>query len=565
MKEDSKAKKSSRKSSTSKSKNYLSEGYNSNKKRAEKEKNLSKKRERDMKNYEANRNAYYEEEMTTEEIRKKRRLSRKRQRRKTNIFEKLVIVFVVVAIGVLVVQTCSQTQSVKKVEVFAESGSLEKKVTGKAKIVRDETVVYAPVGGDVEYYYHEGEKVKNGVSICKIYEKESSEELQEEIDALDVQLVKAQNKNLNGALQSELANVDEYIYGLIDEYLIYQNTNYSFDVYDLKSELESKFAIKRNLYLQNASTSSNKYLDERNTLNAALEYNAQYVQSPRGGIISYYIDNQEENYNPSIIPELKGKYLQEGSKKLVSGSKKPNIKAEEPICKIVDNSAWYITATLDKEETASWTINDVKNIRLKNVSDDTLVGKIVNVLEYNKHNIVTFKLSEQMSKYMAFRDIEIEIIEEEVSGIIIPNTAIESRDCVKLPKGCVINKNGNYFVIKSEGGAKKQQQVEIAYTGDEYYYILASDGTINKGEYVVVTKEETAEDGTVTTTEQTLIVGENVLLNGVYKVAGNIYKYSVVDVLTKGDEYTIIADSDTSNILLYDKVILDVAALKEDK
>lgn len=565
MKEDSKTKKSSKKSSTSKSKNYLTEGYNSKAKRAEKEKNLSKKRERDMKNYETNRNAYYEEEMTTEEIRKKRRLSKKRQKRKTNIFEKLVILFVIVAIGALVIQTCTQTKSVKKVEVFAESGSLEKKVTGKAKIIRDETVVYAPVGGDVEYYYHEGEKVKNGVSICKIYEKESSEELQEEIDALDVQLVKAQNKNLNGQLQDELSNVDEYIYGLIDEYLIYQNTNYSFDVYDLKSELESKFAIKRNLYLQNASSSNNKYLDERNTLNAALEYNAQYVSSPKGGIISYYIDNQEENYNPSIIPELKGKYLQEGLKKLVSGSKKPSIKAEEPICKIVDNSAWYITATLDKEETASWTINDVKNIRLKNVSDDKLVGKIVNVLEYNKHNIVTFKLNEQMSKYMAFRDIEIEIIEEEVNGIIVPNTAIESRDCVKLPKGCVINKNGNYFVIKSEGGAKKQQQVEIAYTGDEYYYILASDGTINKGEYVVVTKEETAEDGTVTTTEQTLIVGENVLLNGVYKIAGNIYKYSVVDVLTVGEEYTIIADSDTSNILLYDKIILDVAALKEDK
>ena len=136
----------------------------------------------------------------------------------------------IVAVGYLGVVTLEDTTAKRAYEVFTDSGSLEKVVTGKAKIIRDETVVYATSDGDVEYYYHEGDKVKNGSTICKIYEKDSSTELQSEIDELDQAIVKAQSKQLSNQLKDELTNVDEYIYGLIDEFLVYSNTGDEFSV-----------------------------------------------------------------------------------------------------------------------------------------------------------------------------------------------------------------------------------------------------------------------------------------------------------------------------------------------
>lgn len=548
---------SKNKKKKTKGKNYLTESYSS------KNRDLARERERDKRNYKENRNAYYEESMTYEEIREKRRYEKRNARKKTNLFEKVVIFFSLVAIGYFSFVTLQETKLNPLIEIYAEAGTLEKTISGKAKIIRDEKVVYAPADGDVEYYYHEGEKVKNGVAICKIYEKSASDELKQEIEELDEAIVKLQNKTMSESIKQELANVDEYIYGLIDEYLVYSKTDYSFDVYDLKSELESKFAIKRDIYLKSVSLSANKYLTERNLLNETLDYNAKYVYSPMGGIISYYVDGYEENYTPDNIINLKGKYLQEGSSKLISGNKKTNVKAEDAICKIVDNTAWYITATLNKEETKKWTINDKKVLRVKNVGEDKLNGTIVNVLEYNNTNIITFKINEQMNKFMAFRDIEIEVIETEVNGIKIPNTAIESRECVKLPKSCVIQKASNYYVIKYENGMKKQQQIDVAYNGSNSYYVLADDKTVNKGEYVIISEETVNENGEKAVTEKQLMVGENVTLNGVYKAAGTIYKYLVVNVLTSNDTYAIIDDSESSNIILYDKIILDAKAMKD--
>lgn len=542
-----------------KKRNYLNESYNYREAQAEKER---KRRERDKKSYRDNRQAYYEEDMTYEEVRAKRKEEQRRSRKKTSILEKVVIILTFAAIIYFGYNSLKATNLGTNVEVFAESGTLEKTISGKAKIIRDETVVYAQSEGDVEYYFHEGDKTKNGVAVCKVYEKTSSKELEEEIAELDEAIVKMQNKTQNESLKNELSEVDEYIYGLIDEYLVYKNTDYSFDVYDLKSELESKFAIKRNIYLQYASSSSSNqsYLNEREHLKETLDYNAVYLYAPKGGIVSYYIDGYEDSYTPEKIPELKGKYLQSGSSKLISGNKKTNVKKDEALFKIVDNTNWYITATLDQEETKNWTINDVKHIRVKNVSDDKIIGTIVNVLEYNKSNIITFKVTEQMNKYMAFRDIEIEVIESEVDGIKIPVSSIEARECIKLPKSSVLSKNGNYYVIKSESGSKKQQAIKIAYEGDEYYYVLASDGSVNKGEYVIVTNEVDTPSGK-TTEEKPLMVGETVTLNGVYKITGSSYKFAIVDVLLSNDSYAIIKDNETGSLILYDKIILNASSI----
>ena len=45
--------------------------------------------------------------------------------------------------------------------------------------------------------------------------------------------------------------------------------------------------------------------------------------------------------------------------------------------------------------------------------------------------------------YPVGKDEEIEVIENEVSGIKIRNTSLEKKECIKLPAGCVVNKNNN--------------------------------------------------------------------------------------------------------------------------
>ena len=67
------------------------------------------------------------------------------------------------------------------------------------------------------------------------------------------------------------------------EYLVYSKTDYSFDVYDLKSELESKFAIKRDIYLKSVNLSTNKYLTERNLAWVFCKYDIHINRYPKYG------------------------------------------------------------------------------------------------------------------------------------------------------------------------------------------------------------------------------------------------------------------------------------------
>lgn len=481
------------------------------------------------------------------------RIRKKRANRKRNsFFERLTIFLVLLALAYLIYNAYTGIQVEQVVEIFAESGTLESSISGKAKIIRNETVLYSDRDGDVEYYYHEGEKVKNGSILCKVYEKQLTEDLDTKLDELDIMIAKNQSENISQSVKTELASVDEYIYSLIDEYLIYSKTDYAFDVYELKEELESKFAIKRNIYLKNSNTQTSKYISERDNYNNVLAGSYKNIYAPMGGIISYYVDGFEENYTPENIVNLKGKYLQIESSKMITGNKKSEVRSLEAICKVVDNSVWYITAIFDREVTKDWTNNIKKNLRVKNVSDGVLKGTITNVLEYNNTNIVTFQINEQINKYMAFRDIEVEVIENKISGIKIPNSSIAVKKVVGIPRSYATLKQSKYYVIKDDAQLqKKTVSIDIISSDSEYYYILMEDETINIGDRIYEPE-----------TNVPMIASLEKEVKGVYQLAGTIYKFKTIDTLVSNDTYSIIENSDSSNIKIYDKIILDCEMVK---
>ncbi len=494
----------------------------------------------------------YRDDFTEEHRRRVRRekaredrVKAKRKKNKTNGFEKIVIAFSIFAILYASVQVYLSTKENRLVNHIVENGVMENVISGKGKIIRDENVIYAPRDGEVEYYFREGEKVRSGSLLCKIYEKQLSESLEEELDAIDSEILKYQSKSEGN---EDLENVDMYIYGLIDEFLVYQGTEYEFDKYKLMEELKGKFDLKRSIILKDNSQDMNSMIFERDTKAGVLNSSKSNVKSPEGGIISYYIDGFEENYTPDNIPKLKGKYLDISSNKIIVGSKKNDIQKAEAICKVVSNAEWFITSALDKEKTKEWTINDVKAIRIKDVADGTVMGTIVNVLEDTKSNNITFRITEQLNKFMPFRDVEIEIVISRSTGLKVPNTSIDTKKYLKVDEEYITTHDGKNYVIKIVNGGNSTIEVDLVNVNGNKY-IEYDENKLMKND-VIISKDTGLE----------YRLEEAIDFKGVYKVYGDELIFQIIEQLASSEDYILI--NPNGNISMYDKIVLDIKALK---
>ena len=145
---------------------------------------------------------------------------------------------------------------------------------------------------------------------------------------------------------------------------------------------------------------------------------------------------------------------------------------------------------------------------------------------------------------MAFRDIEVEVIEKNVSGLKISNTAIKSKDTIGVPRSYVTHKQSKYYVVKQgEQNEKKTISLDIVSSDNEYYYVLIDD-IIKNGD--IIYHPETSVPMSLTLEKE---------VKGVYKLVGTEYVFVPINILTQNETSAIIEEKVGSGIQIYDKVI----------
>ncbi len=472
---------------------------------------------------------------------------RKQKRNRKSFFERLIVITFMMIVTYLSYSFYISYQSSNTIETFAQVGTMEKIVAGRAKIIRDEQILYAPASGDIEYYYLEGEKVKNSSRVIKIYKKDLSVDIEKKLEEIDLNILKKQEKRGDVLYYNdEIRDIDAYIYELVNEYMKYKNTDYVFDIYTLKRELLSKILQKRELLASEETSYTKQDTVTRNDYNNMLASNVNYITAPAGGVISYYVDGYEEYFTVSKIKILNEKYLQVEPSKYIITSKKNYVKEKEAIAKIVSTGTWYITAVLDQKQTEEWQAGQAKNIRVKNVNDGNIKGTIYHILEDKNKNIVTFVVSQQLNKYMSFRDIEIEVIESKVEGIKIPKEAIIKKDLLIVPNEFVSINQGKEYVIRLEEGQKKAVGVSLHSSDETYAYIEESVKGVKRGDVLVSSKDN--KETTLSATKE--ISGVNILV-------GDIVMFKNINIIGSNQEVCIVDQNAPNSVNVYDKIIIE--------
>lgn len=295
--------------------------------------------------------------------------------------------------------------------IVLERESIEAKITTKGLLIRDESLVKSDISGTLVLNVKNGEKVKAGQTIGKIYnDEEGIDENKKQIELLNNEIKKIKyesNSKLNSITLTQIKTKN-------DQIKLLENQN------------------KKNTY---------------------------YVDSPISGIVCYKYDGNEELYNTDMLKSLTKDDIENVNNSYKNINKKNhNIKEGQIIARIVNSNESYIAICVEDKDLKIFEENQGIKIKFNN---DILDGVVNNIDKHKDCNIVTLKITNQNVEIYDTRVKEFDIIYKQVEGLKIP------KSCVKE----IENKQGVYVLNQQ---TKKSEFVElksIQYENKDFIFI----------------------------------------------------------------------------------------------
>lgn len=407
--------------------------------------------------------------------------------KKKNIkLKKLIIsIFIFAFAAALVVYAIINLNKGPEKWTGLHSGFVSASTQHKALVVSEEIVFKTLNQGQISNAETEGKRVKKGQVIATLITSENT--VPSEKDEVTSETIK---ENENPVTSDEKSADKESIKK--DTVKLYQELNDT-----LKKQNNSKAKnIKRELlykldYLQKIDNLNQKSIDNYNVFEKFVgsnlaESNQEFnIIATESGIVSYYIDkfhgklNFENRYNidydnvfsnPPIPENVLGKNLQKGDAAL----------------KIVYNLKWHLMCKCSLDDLDTFKQDKVLKLQ---IGGNTFDGTVVDKFMAKNTGIVVFEINEASDYMINSRLLDVTIVKDEMSGVVIPRNAIFTENEVK----------GVY--IKGVSGEKIFRPIEIIGQNDEGFIVTESSYTL------------TDEAGTIKTID-TVTSKDSVLLNG---------------------------------------------------
>ena len=399
--------------------------------------------------------------------------------------------------------------------------------TYNALLLRSENITSADTAGYLNYYVKSGERASVGTTVCTIDE--------------------------NGQIQEYLKSNEEQIdltkedYETLRQYISDFTTDYS-DIafsktYNFKIDLSSKLLECANMNIINEKLAE---------LSAEGNYNYLVKKSAMAGIVEYYSDGYEEKQISDITSADfdAEKYTR---KSVVPGSL---IEEGNPIYKIISEEEWKVLILLSEEE-AQARAEDTR-IKIQFTKDGTTAVGDFQIVNQNSCFIGVITLDKYMIKYASERYTEIQIIEDEIAGLKIPETSIVTKDFFTVPKNFA-SKGGDSDEIGYFKQVYEENQLtikfiapEIYYADEEYYYIDNED--FEKGDIII--KNDSAE---------TFTIGQTSSLEGVYNVNSGYCVFRRIEKLAKSGDYFLVEVNTSYGLKVYDHIVIDGSMVTENE
>lgn len=379
--------------------------------------------------------------------------------------KKTVSLLVLLSIVVFIIFNLINLFTSEETSVIAELDTMEKSYKLSGIIIRSENQITAATkdGGILDVAVSENEMVRKGKLVATYFDSNIDDETKSELSRINQKISELSNAT-DDTIAEEMSKkeIDEEIERKIEEISFASSDRNMAVVSSLKNEVNELVILKNNE--EEDLTTVTERLEQLYLEKSSIEKRysgAKYeIVAPEHGVFSTRIDGYEDIITPSIAFSITYSDYEDAKNKNITAD---DIRKKGVICKIVDNSIWYVSLVCTKEDAKSFSVGEKVSLRFEGEG-----GEAKGTVEYisKEHSgkyMVTVSSSSYANYPMMNRFASLTVVKESHRGLKIPLDAIRVKD----------GKSGVY--VKTEN-TLRYKEIEIL-CKDDKYAIVRFDNT----------------------------------------------------------------------------------------
>ena len=405
-------------------------------------------------------------------------------------------------------------------------GSISSNLEYNALAIRKEQVITADSNGDVLYLAENFGKVG---AKTQVYALDTTGEILSSIEA--------------SAANSEI-QLDEDAYAkvqsIVNNYMIDYNPIEFNRTYSFKNELESQV---EQLYTVSAMESMGDSLT-----NAISSGSFNIYNSPVPGLVVYSIDGLED----ITVDNFDSNSFDISNYSAVNLKAQESVVAGQAVYKVITSDHWNLILEVDK--TLYDSLQGESYLKIKFLEDDAETWTNLDFTEKAGKYYLILSLDDSMDRYADSRFVHVKIINNNISGLKIPNSSIVEKEFYTIPKDYMVQGNNDDsagFLLKSSGGNVIVNPT-VFYETDEYYYI--DNELLQRGDRLVKANSN----------DEYVVGADTGKLKGVYNVNKGYAVFKQIEILYQNDDYSIIKTGTSYGISMYDHIVLQGDEVEEN-
>jgi len=328
------------------------------------------------------------------------------------------------------------------------NGEINESFTAEAIIIKNEIPVLSPANGKVQMLVKSGERVRVGTPLFIVTTDEKQKKhFQNGINEIE-EKIKTLEENAGNSLMS-LNLINKSIDNTTQK-LKEATENGEFDKVKLLNDELTRLTKERQKLLESNEANINLLKKQLNEIKEALSKIEIVSYASEAGIVSLHIDGFEGVLIPDRAKDISHAQLMAVTEITSKADEPKEVRANQPVLKIIDNFSWYIAIKPEKQ------LKEGTDYYIKIEDDKKIKARLTNI---NKDGIGFFLINTDLNSLLDSRKIKVEVFLRTYSGCMIPKNALFSND------------NGEKGVYILERGKRHFKPVELV-ADDEYNIIV---------------------------------------------------------------------------------------------
>ena len=194
--------------------------------------------------------------------------------------------------------------------------------------------------------------------------------------------------------------------------------------------------------------------------------------------------------------------------------------------------------------------------------------RYITILNKDGQQYLQLDFNNSMVRFASERYLDIQFLISDTSGLKIPSSAITTKKFFIIPeeyimKGGKEDKDGFMVEKFDEDGHSTQQFVSPTFYSitDGMVYIDPNQGSFTSNETYIKEGDRII----IPNSNDLYQVGKTAELEGVYNINQGYTQFKKIKVLHSNEEYTIVEEGTPFGLTIYDRIVLNAEAVKEDQ